>query len=178
MSETSIKDYYYTDSSTGQKVTGVSKNYITDAEAAEYTIQNVMSGDKSDGESGYWNPTAIVEKTDVPVVSVNGNIAQWAADDFAICYVVTVNGKPVAFPTDSRYVGNEGDIVTVQSVNEYGALSTMSAAVTLGKASDVKAATATATAGIANGTYTLDGKKLSDTNATRIYITNGKKFTK
>ena len=102
----------------------------------------------------------IVEKTSQPVVSVNGNVATWTADDYAICYVVTVNGKAVAFPTDARYVGEEGDVITVQSVNEYGGLSDMSAEVTLQSATAVKAVTSSVNAGIANqGTFGIDGRQ-------------------
>ena len=68
---------------------------------------------------------------------MNGNVATWDADGFAICYVVTVNGKPQAFVTDPVFAGNEGDVITVQSANEHGILSPMSETVTLDRKSVV-----------------------------------------
>ena len=116
------------------------KNSLTAEEAAAYTMDNVLAGDgTSDGNTGKWNPLPLVEKTSTPQPVVNGNIATWDADEYAICYVVTVNGKPTAFPTEASYVGEEGQEVSVQSVNEYGALSEMSYSVTLQAATAVKA---------------------------------------
>lgn len=153
------------------------KNSLTNEEFAEYTIQNVLAGDKSTNPSGYWNPLTQVEKTATPAVNVNGNIAQWTADDYAICYVVTVNGKPSAFVTDAQYVGTEGDVVTVQSVNENGILSPMSSEVTLQAATAVKTATATTASTSANGAlYTIDGKKVGKKSQRGIYIQDSKKI--
>ena len=124
LSEKSIEDYYYT--SNGQTITGKAKNYLTADEAAQYTISNVMAGDGSSAKTGVWNPMEVVEKTAVPVLKQEGNEVTWQADDYAICYVVTVNGKPVSFTTEPRYVAAVGDEIQVQSVNENGALSAMS----------------------------------------------------
>ncbi len=124
MSEYSIEDYYYT--SNGETISGKAKNYLTDEEAARYTISNVMAGDGTNSTSGVWNPLEIVEKTSVPVLSQSDNKVTWVGDEYAICYVVTVNGKAVAFTTDTEYTANIGETVTVQSVNSNGALSNMS----------------------------------------------------
>ena len=155
------------------------KNSLTNEEFAEYTIQNVLSGDKSTNPSGYWNPLTQVEKTATPAVTVNGNIAQWTADEYAICYVVTVNGKPEAFVTTPEYVGNEGDAVTVQSVNEQGILSAMSAAVTLQSATATVITAGDATAAPrTSGIFVVDGKKVSSKAMRGIYIENGEKVAK
>jgi len=171
--------YYYTDGS-GNKVWGVAKNALTDEEAMQYTVANVLSGDGTTTASGYWNPLPIIEKTTQPVVQVNGNVATWEADDYAICYVVTVNGKAVAFPVDCRYVGEEGDEVTVQSVNEYGSLSEASTAVTLAAATSVIGVKeSVSSSGTANdGVFSLDGKKVNATNQPGIYIEGGKKVVR
>ena len=154
------REYYYYKDSDGNKIWGKAKNSLTDDEVAQYTIANVFSGDGSSTPAGYWNPLPIVEKTSQPVVSVNGNVATWTADDYAICYVVTVNGKATAFPVDARYVGEEGDVITVQSVNEYGGLSDMSAEVTLQSATAVQGVTASeGTAAAIQGTYGVDGRQ-------------------
>ena len=129
MSEKSIEDYYYT--SNGNTVSGKAKNFLTDEEAARYTVANAMAGDGTNAASGVWNPLEIVEKTEVPALSLNGNTVTWKGDEYAICYVVSVDGKPVAFTTQSEYNAKAGDVVTVQSVNSNGALSEMSAPVSV-----------------------------------------------
>ena len=124
MSEKSIEDYYY--KSDGETITGKAKNYLTAEEAAQYTVHNVMSGDGTSAGSGVWNPMEIVEKTSTPVLSQDDGVVTWQSDEYAICYVVTVNGKVAAFTTETQYNAGAGDNVSVQSVNEYGALSAMS----------------------------------------------------
>lgn len=124
LSEKSIEDYYYT--SNGEKVTGKAKNYLTAEEAAAYTIPAVMAGDGTTSTTGVWNPQEVVEKTATPVLSQTDGLVTWQADEYAICYVVTVNGKVAAFTTETQYAAQVGDKVTVQSVNEHGALSEMS----------------------------------------------------
>ncbi|MGN1376546.1 MAG: pectinesterase family protein [Prevotella sp.] len=124
MSENSIEDYYYT--SNGETISGKAKNYLTDEEVAQYTVANVMAGDGTTAKTGVWNPLEVVEKTAQPVLAREGYDVTWQADDYAICYVVTVNGKVAAFTTDTHYIVNEGDIISVQSVNSHGALSEMS----------------------------------------------------
>lgn len=160
LSNESISQYYYTDGN-GQKVYGTAKNFLTDEEAAQYTIANVMAGDKTTSAKGFWNPQAIVEKTSVPVLSETSGVVTWTADPYAICYVVTVNGKPVAFPTEAQFTASKGDIVTVQSVNEHGALSAMSEAITVGDATGIKDLGQGQSQGQSQHYYNLAGQRLS-----------------
>ncbi|MEG2151574.1 MAG: pectinesterase family protein, partial [Bacteroidaceae bacterium] len=137
MSTESIKDYYYTNDA-GETIKGVAKNSLTDAEAATYTLTNVFAGDGTDANIGRWNPAPFVEKTVSPVVNgENGStVFSWTGDEYAICYVVTINGKASDFVTTTFYEkANLNDVVSVQSVNEYGALSNPSAAFTVGAGS-------------------------------------------
>jgi hypothetical protein len=182
MTEESRLTYYTTEAGMdydySEVVSGVTryyknaKNSLTTEEAAAYTLENVMAGDgTSDPSTGRWNPLPIVEKTATPQPTVNGNVATWEADEFAVCYVVTVNGKPKAFPTEARYVGEEGQKVSVQSVNEYGALSEMSASVTL------KAPTAVKAIGENAGSETFSAEKIMTKEGVRIgnYNTAGQR---
>ena len=174
--DASRKDYYYMDGD--KKVTGESKNWLSPSDIASYTVENVMAGDGTGNAStGVWNPLPVVEKTSTPAVAVNGNVATWAADDFAVCYVVTVNGKPQAFVTESMFVGNEGDIVTVQSANEHGILSPMSEEVTLAAATDIISVETSGDArGKADGDmYNVAGQRVSR-SAKGILIHKGGKF--
>jgi len=174
--DASIKDYYYMDN--GTKVTGESKNWLSPSDIASYTVENVMAGDGTGNAStGVWNPLLAVEKTAAPAVKVNGNVATWDADGFAICYVVTVNGKPQAFVTDPVFTGNEGDVITVQSANEHGVLSPMSETVTLGSATDVISIETSGNAhGNADGNmYNVAGQRVSRSTK-GILIHKGGKF--
>lgn len=163
MSNESIEDYWYwLDGDKTEKVTGKAKNSLTADEVAQYTLQNVLAGDGTSNEkTGVWNPLPVVEKTSAPVLSAgeSGSIS-WQRVDYAICYVVTVNGKAVGFPTATSFSGlSEGDVVSVQAVSENGALSEPSAALTV-----VGSSTAVSTIRADKGGcqyYTLDGKRVA-----------------
>ena len=160
MSEYSREDYWY--NSNGSTITGKAKNSLTDEEAAQYTIANVLAGDgSSNAATGVWNPLPIVEKTEAPVVSAGNGEATWEAVPYAICYVVTVNGKAVAFPTEPKACNlNVGDVVSVQSVNEFGALSEMSQQVAISEATGIKTIGEATAKSIASEFYTPDGKRI------------------
>ena len=139
------------------------KNALTDSEAAQYTLASVMAGDgTSNAETGVWNPLPLVEKTATPQVTAIDGGASWEAVPYAICYVVTVNGKAVAFPTATSIDGlTVDDVVTVQSVNEYGALSEMSQPVTITSATGIETISQQSdTTATVEAVYTIDGKRL------------------
>ena len=102
----------------GEKVYGKAKNYLTDEEAAQYTIKNVCGGDDN------WQPDLMCEACDAPVVKGNGSTLSWQAVPYAICYVVTKNGEVTGFTTQTSFDGfTSTDTWQVQAVNEYGGLS-------------------------------------------------------
>ncbi len=113
--------YYYADEAKTVKVEKFDvKNFLTDEEAAEYTIKNVMSGDDN------WQPDLLCEACDAPVVKEENGQLRWDAVPYAICYVVTRNGEVVGFTTETSYAGAPGvtgDVWQVQAVNENGGLS-------------------------------------------------------
>lgn len=151
------------------------KNSLSNEELAEYTIQNVLAGDKTTEPSGYWNPLTQVEKTAKPVLSQSAGVVTWEKDDYAICYVVTVNDKPVAFSTEASYTAeNNGDVVKVQSVNEHGILSEMSAPITVDMASGITEIK-NATSG-SDAIYTISGMRVNDNFKKGILIKGGKKI--
>lgn len=140
------------------------KNYLTADEAAQYTLANVMAGDgTSNAETGVWNPLPLVEKTEKPVLTAGNGEVTWGAVPYAICYVVTVNGKAVAFPTATSIDGlSVDDVVTIQSVNEYGALSEMSESVTIASSTGIKTIDTQSQEVSSVEIYTIDGKRLSN----------------
>lgn len=111
--------YYYIDRSTGNKVEKFNvKNFLTDEEAAQYTLKNVMGGEDN------WQPNLMCEPCDKPVVKSDGKKLMWEPVPYAICYVVTKDGVVVGFTTETSFDGYaEGETWQVQAVNEYGGLS-------------------------------------------------------
>lgn len=112
------ESYYYVCDDNGKVVDEVFnvKNTLTAEEAAQYTIRNVMGGDDN------WQPDLLCEACDAPVVESQSGELHWQAVPYAICYVVTCNGKIVDFVTGTSCAVPEGECY-VQAVNEYGGLS-------------------------------------------------------
>jgi hypothetical protein len=115
--------------------TGI-KNSFTDAEAATYTYENVVSGTDS------WDPRTIIEPTASPVnVRISsGGVLSWDATQYAICYVITKNNKVIGFSstnefTDASY--SAAATYKVTAVAESGALSAASTAIAGGPTTGV-----------------------------------------
>ena len=108
--------YYRTEN--GEKIYGKAKNFLTDEEVAQYTIKNVCGG------SDNWQPDLMCEACDAPVVKGEGSRLSWQPVPYAICYVVTKNGKVAGFTKEASFDGfTAADTWLVQAVNEYGGLS-------------------------------------------------------
>ena len=107
---------------TEEKVYGKAKNYLTDEEAAQYTIKNVVGGDDN------WQPDLMCEACDAPAVTANGGHLEWNAVPYAICYVVTCNGEVLGFTTETSFESTKEGQHYVQAVNENGGLSLKGAA--------------------------------------------------
>ena len=114
--------YYYTDVS-GEKIYGRAKNRLTDEEAAEYTVSNVLSGDDN------WEPVIKTETCEAPVATIDGNRISWQAVPYAICYLVTRGDEVVGFTQsifmdyDEPLSDSADDNLYIQAVNEFGGLS-------------------------------------------------------
>lgn len=116
-----ITDYYYTDSQTGQKVTGKSEKAVLSAEeAARYTVKNVLSG------SDAWQPTLLCEACEAPQVKKVNSTLEWLKVPYAISYVVTAGDEVIGFTETTTFeipVAYQNEELRVQAVNEYGGLS-------------------------------------------------------
>jgi len=108
------------------------KNSLTDQEAATYTYENVMlrTGDT-------WDPRIIAEAPEQPtgVVATNGSLS-WTDVPYARLYVIFRNNKVIGFSaanafSDPTYVNGNSYSYAVQSVGEYGALSSTTLASTV-----------------------------------------------
>ena len=144
------EDTYWNEQN-GKRVEQKAKNYLTDEEAAQYTIKNVCGG--SDG----WQPDLLCEACDAPVVKGEGTMLTWQAVPYAICYVVTKNGEVVGITKDTSFTGyTENDVWQVQAVNENGGLSAKARANESTRISFLAPTTAEI-----ESIYTLDGRKAS-----------------
>lgn len=156
-------EYYYTDAD-GNKVYGHSETAVlTAGQAAQYTVKNVC------GQDDAWNPELTCEPCAAPVVTISKGTLSWQPVDFAICYVVSKDGKVVDITTStSCQIPGSGNY-KVQSVNEFGGLS--------------KAAAASLTDGISSvdtgegkhrvkAVYGVDGKRFNDLQKRGINIIN------
>ena len=143
--------YYYTDSNTGQKVEKHNvKNFLTDEEAAQYTIKNVCGG--NDG----WQPDLLCEACDAPVVKAEGSRLTWNVVPYAICYVVTKNGEVAGFTKETSFDGyTSTDKWQVQAVNENGGLSVKA---TVG--ADTRVGSVQSTAASVSAVYTVSGRQV------------------
>ena len=146
--------YYYIDRSTGNKVEKFNvKNFLTDEEAAQYTLKNVMGGEDN------WQPDLICEPCDKPVVKSDGKKLVWEPVPYAICYVVTKDGVVVGFTTETSFDGYaEGETWQVQAVNEYGGLSAK--ADVNSSATNISESSNPAKSGI-DAVYSISGTRMS-----------------
>ena len=146
--------YYYIDRSTGNKVEKFNvKNFLTDEEAAQYTLKNVMGGEDN------WQPNLMCEPCDKPVVKLDGKKLVWEPVPYAICYVVTKNGVVVGFTTETSFDGYaEGETWQVQAVNEYGGLSAK--ADVNSSATNISESSSPAKSGI-DAVYSISGTRMS-----------------
>ena len=154
--------YYYTDDS-GQKQEAFDvKNYLTDEEAAQYTIKNVCSGDDN------WQPDLMCEACDAPVVALADGKLAWDAVPYAICYIVTCGNDVVGFTTDTEYdcsmLRGQESTFKVQAVNEFGGLSPFGEATDSETTAidDVQKKDASHHSG--NNSYDLQGRMISHAN--------------
>ena len=146
--------YYYIDRSTGNKVEKFNvKNFLTDEEAAQYTLKNVMGGEDN------WQPNLMCEPCDKPVVKSDGKKLVWEPVPYAICYVVTKDGIVVGFTTETSFDGYaEGETWQVQAVNEYGGLSAK--ADVNSSATNISESSSPAKSGI-DAVYSISGIRMS-----------------
>jgi hypothetical protein len=153
----------------GKTVT--SKAVLTEAEAATYTIQNVLSG------ADQWQADQQGRILDAPVLAVSGQTLSWTdPTGQAACFLLTIDGQcHILTGNAMTFDGGLGPVaVSVQSVSEQGVL---------GHAATTAAPTPpTAVFGFAEDatpspTYSLSGTRLPSERK-GINITKGKKFYK
>lgn len=160
-------NYWYKDDN-GNIIEGTAKNYLTDEEAAQYTIKNVLSGDDN------WQPEIYTEACEAPKPIVSNGKVSWEAVPYAICYVVCKNGKVEGFTTATSCDYETGETYGIQAVNEYGGLSPYMEAKVPASINVV----GTEDSFVANAIYSVDGKKQTQMSRGLNILTNGKNARK
>jgi hypothetical protein len=129
---------------------------LSESEAAQYTIENVLEG---------WDPREDTKQVAAPVISQEGTSIVWDNAPDALCWVVFRDGEYLANVISNSYdissIG-AGETITVRAANKMGGLSEVSNSVTV---SDLNrsgnhppvAKVETASEAMPGQTVTLDG---------------------
>ena len=126
------------------------KNVLTDEEAAQYTVKNVLSG------SDNWQPEIITESCAAPKATIEGSKITWQAVPYAICYVILKNNEVAGFTTDCEFTYEAGAEYKVFAANEQGGLSEAC----IPGISDGIDNISSSAGNNPTGIYTLDGKRV------------------
>lgn len=110
----------------GVAQTGNYNPVLTKAQADQYTIENVLSG------TDKWDPRLVVEQVVKPanLVVAEKNTLKWDENKYAMCYVISKDGKILAITTEPTFLDASTTAgtfnYTIQAANEYGGLSDVS----------------------------------------------------
>jgi pectin methylesterase-like acyl-CoA thioesterase len=132
---------------------------LTSAEAANYTIENVLGGNDA------WQPKLYTDQAAAPVISILGNKIVWDDNNYVLCWAVFRDNQFETFVTSNYYeipipIGrsaNGASIYTVRAANEMGGLGPASNAVEFTTAVDKVNYNAVV---ISEDYFTIEGKKL------------------
>lgn len=142
---------------------------LSDEEAAEFTVYNVVGG--KDG----WTPARYTRQVEAPVVTLQGDTLVWNSVADALCYVIYKDGTYVANTTDTRFeLANQGEgAYTVCATNEMGGQGDASNVVEYSVVSSVKEVKAGDNDD--KEIYDLMGRRLQHIDRPGVYIVGGKK---
>lgn len=132
---------------------------LTPAEAANYTIDNVLGGTDA------WQPKLYTDQAGAPNIALIGNKIVWDDNNYVLCWAVFKDNQFETFVTTNYYeipipIGrsaNGASIYTVRAANEMGGLSAPSNAVEFTTAVDKVNYNAIV---ISEDYFTIEGKKL------------------
>jgi pectin methylesterase-like acyl-CoA thioesterase len=102
--------------------------WLTAAQAATYTIDNVLGGTDA------WQPRLYTDQAAVPVISISGSTINWADNNYVLCWAVFKDNVFVKFVTTNSYTipAISSSVYTVRAANEMGGLSLASNGVSNG----------------------------------------------
>ncbi|MBQ8423223.1 MAG: Ig-like domain-containing protein, partial [Coprobacter sp.] len=107
-------------SSNGQDVAVSYNPVLTAAEAAKFTVENVLGGDDN------WQPQLLTEQALAPKLAISNRVITWPASNYAFCYAICKNGKVIEFTNDNTYTipadAADTDVFSVRVANNMGGL--------------------------------------------------------
>ena len=107
---------YYVINEKGDTIWGNAKNYLTEYEASQYTVKNVLGG------SDHWNPGEICRQLSAVEYRLKGTCLSWKPVDQARGYVVYQDGKLFATSADTGMKVPQGHHYAVKAVSRYGTI--------------------------------------------------------
>jgi hypothetical protein len=132
---------------------------LTSAQAAQYTIDNVL------GSTDAWQPRLNTEQASAPVISLDNGQISWENSEYVLCWAVYINGRLTEFTTTNSYyipiptlIGPYSYTASIRAVNEMGGLGAMSNIVQM--SSGVKQVNS-GTEVVGKQYFTLDGRSLA-----------------
>ena len=111
-----INSYWAVDSHTGDTIRCTAKNRLTDAEAAKYTIRNVMGGDDGWDPDDFCKPLPSVRST------CKGRRLIWQPVSGARGYIIRQAGKTIAFTTETTFKMKRGATYQVKAIRPNGVI--------------------------------------------------------
>lgn len=135
---------------------------LTDEEAAELTLENVMGGDDE------WDPTYYTEQASAPEnVILSGDTLTWDDSDYALMWAVCKDGDVVAFTLEPVYTIDDADATwSVRAANEMGGLGDATEATTASTA--ITTITANSSEVVSTTYYNLQGVRVNGANASLV----------
>jgi pectin methylesterase-like acyl-CoA thioesterase len=103
---------------------------LSDAEAAKFTLANVLGG------SDNWKPDELARQVSAPVFRLEGKTLKWNDNDSALCWAVFKGGKYLETVTTGSFDLAKlatGDVLTVRAANSMGGLGASSNPFTVGQ---------------------------------------------
>ncbi|MFB6320599.1 pectinesterase family protein [Saccharicrinis sp. FJH54] len=142
---------------------------LTDEQALEFTLYNVLGRD--DG----WMPSDYTKQTRAPEVSVSGSRISWPNDNDALCTVLFKDGVYFACTVENSYLLSENGTYTIRSANEMGGLGEATTVNVTSTGIELISGEGTAKAG---QIFDLTGRALKQIPEKGFYIKDGKKYYK
>ena len=142
---------------------------LTDEEAAEFTMYNVVGG--TDG----YLPTDYTIQTKAPAVTLSDNKLSWEDDPDAMCYVIFRNNEFVICTTENNLELPAEGVYTIQSANAMGGLGEIT---TINYGTTGLNLLKENKKNLNNGIYDIYGRKLNSIPVKGVFIMNGRKYYK
>lgn len=107
---------------------------LSDAEAAKYTVANVLGGTDN------WQPQNLAKQLAAPMLTQSGSTLKWDDNADALCWALFKGGKYLANVATNSYDASslaKGDVITVRAANSMGGLGASSNSLTVGNTTSI-----------------------------------------